>query len=154
MSIATMLELAQDIKPEDPEHMTRQEAADFFGYTDGSLNYNPEHIDSSQYMERVSKREIYRNTYQNGDYGNLVKLLYLDGEAIAVLDYQDKYLEEVDSYWLSDAAFRKFLAFVISIYNPPLITTRSAQLFTDAHAAGWYSGKLNDPTDFPINISQ
>lgn len=153
MSIALMLELAQDIKLEDPEHMTRQEAADFFGYTDGSLNYNPEHINHKQYMERVSKREIYRNTYQSGDYGNLVKLLYLDGEAIAVLDYQDKYLEEVDSYWLSEAAFRKFLAFVISIYNPPQFTARRAQLFTDEHAAAWYSGKLINPTNFPVNIN-
>lgn len=84
----------------------------------------------------------------------MTKLLYLDGEAIAVLDYQDKYLEEVETYWFSDDLFHKFLNFIISIYAPPKFETKHLQLFTDEQAAGWYSGKLNDPIDFPVDISQ
>lgn len=155
MSIAKMLELAQKVKPE-PYGLHTNVLRELFG-TYQHAKYHEDYIDQSAAQARISHRRIFSHTWQHGDYGTQIEIMYLDDLPISLLDYgcggSNKYMEDVEAYVISKENLNALEEFIKTIYRIPPGQEHKIEMLTDELAATMQHGSLVLETDeYPINI--
>lgn len=152
MSVATLLELAAELPFDDLTYMDEEVSQITGGFFCSMQNPDPDVI------SRIKAKTVFSITQNDGKYGEVATIYYLDGEAAVLVKFGGKWLSPLAAYVINPEVHKKLVGIIAEHHVATMVNldTLSDQYLTTlgSQYKRYLPGDPLDKEHFPVKINK